>query len=172
MRVANCRFGKSRSVPRLLFENGPGMTSIPVIFNLVLLLCTAYASTAGGKTGISGSIIFISATLLTIAANKVDPSWGDTAYGIFTVDVACTAALAVLALKSNRFWPIWALGFQIGAVGTHLATIWMPEIVPQAYQALATFWSIPILWVMVVGTHLDRRHEVRIRRGDAANRPT
>ncbi len=140
------------------------MTSIPVIFNLVLLLCAAYASAAGGKTGISGSIIFIAATLLTIAANRIDPSWGDTAYGIFAVDAACMVALAVVAMKSNRFWPIWALGFQIGAVGTHIATIWMPEIVPRAYQALATFWSIPILWVMVVGTRRDRRHEIRMEK--------
>lgn len=140
------------------------MTSIPVIFNLVLLLCAAYASTAGGKTGISGSIIFIAATLLTIAANRVNPGWGDTAYGILAVDVACMVALAIVALKTDRFWPIWALGFQIAAVGTHMATISMPEIVPRAYQALATFWSIPILWVMVAGTRQDRRHEISMRK--------
>ncbi len=149
-----------RSVRLLRFGGATEVTSIPVIFNLVLLLCAIYASVAGGKTGISGSIIFISATLLTIVANKMDPGWGDTAYGIFAVDVTCMTALAIVALKSNRFWPIWALGFQIGAVGTHIATILMPEIVPRAYQALATFWSIPILWVMVMGTRQDRRHEL------------
>ena len=137
---------------------------IPVIFNIVLLICVVYASLAGGKTGVSGSIIFIAATLLTIAANRVDPGWRQTAYGIFAVDVACTIALAVVALKSNRFWPIWAFGFQICAVGTHIATILMPEIVPRAYQTLATLWSIPILWVMVAGTRQDRAYEFRIRR--------
>lgn len=138
------------------------MNSIPVIFNVVLLICVVYASAAGGKTGISGSIIFIAATLITIAANRADPSWGDTAYGIFAVDVACMMALAVVAIKSNRFWPIWAVGFQICAVGTHIATLWMPDIVPRAYQALATFWSIPILWVMVAGTRQDRRYEIKM----------
>ena len=139
------------------------MSSIPVIFNMILLICVAYASLAGGKTGIGGSIIFIAATLLTIAANRADPDWGDTAYGIFAVDVACMFALAVVALTSNRFWPIWAFGFQICAVGTHIATTLMPEIVPRAYQALATFWSIPILWVMVVGTRRDRRYEIKMK---------
>ena len=138
------------------------MNSIPVIFNMVLLICIIYASAVGGKTGISGSIIFIAATLMTIAANRANPSWGDTAYGIFAVDVVCMIALAVVAIKSNRFWPIWAFGFQICAIGTHIATIWMPDIVPRAYQALATFWSIPILWVMVAGTRQDRRYEMEM----------
>lgn len=140
------------------------MTLIPIIFNLVLLCCAIYASVVGGKTGIGGSIIFITATVLTITANRIDPHWHDTAYGIFAVDVVCVTALAVVALKSDRFWPIWALGFQIGAVATHIATVWMPDIIPRAYQALATVWSIPILWVMVEGTRRDRRYETRMRK--------
>lgn len=140
------------------------MNSIPIIFNAVLLCCALYASIMGGKTGISGSIIFISATLLTIVANRIDPQWGNTAYGIFAVDVVCVIALAAVALNSDRFWPIWALGFQIGAVATHIATVWMPDFAPRAYQALATFWSIPILWVMVTGTRQDRRYEIRMRK--------
>jgi hypothetical protein len=62
-------------------------------------------------------------------------------------------------MNSNRFWPIWALGFQTVAVATHLATIWVPDIVPKAYQALLSFWSIPILWVMVAGTRKDQKYE-------------
>ncbi len=141
------------------------MNTIPIIFNVALLLCVAYASILGGKTGRSGSLIFVAATILTITANRASPTWTDTSYGIFLVDFGCLIALAVVALKSDRFWPIWALGFQTGAVGTHIATIWMPEIVPRAYQALATLWSIPILWVMVAGTRLDRRYEMGIRKG-------
>ncbi len=141
------------------------MELIPLIFNVALLLCVLYASILGGKTGRSGSVIFVAATALTILANRASPTWGDTSYGIFIVDCICMLALAAVALKSNRFWPIWALGFQIGAVGTHIATMWMPDIIPRAYQALATFWSIPILWVMVAGTRQDRRYETGIRKG-------
>ncbi len=143
------------------------MNIIPIIFNVALLLCVAYASILGGKTGRSGSLIFVAATILTITANRASPTWADTAYGILLVDFGCMMALVVVAFKSDRFWPIWALGFQTGAVGTHIATMWMPEIVPRAYQALAALWSIPILWVMVAGTWRDRRYEMGIRKSSA-----
>lgn len=128
-------------------------------FIFALLLCVAYASIFGGKTGQAGSLIFISATAFTALATKWNPTWASTSYAVFAVDSGCLLLLAALAVSSNRFWPIWAVGFQIVAVATHIATIWIPDIVPKAYQAILAFWSIPILWVMVAGTRKDRRYE-------------
>ena len=51
------------------------MNTIPIIFNVALLLCVAYASILGGKTGRSGSLIFVAATILTITANRASPTW-------------------------------------------------------------------------------------------------
>jgi hypothetical protein len=128
-------------------------------FIFALLLCAAYGSAAGGRTGKAGSAIFLTATALTAAGAMLNPTWASTSYAVFAVDSGCLLLLAVLAVKSNRFWPIWATGFQLVAVATHVATIWIPDIVPKAYQAILSFWSIPILWVMVVGTRKDRRYE-------------
>jgi hypothetical protein len=128
-------------------------------FFFALLLCIAYASMFGGRTGRMGSLIFVLATVLTALGTIVEPTWASTSYTILAVDSGCLLALAALAIYSNRFWPIWAVGFQIVAVATHLATIWIPDIVPKAYQALLSFWSIPILWVMVAGTRKDWRHQ-------------
>lgn len=127
-------------------------------FIFALLLCVGYASLVGGRTGRIGSLIFITATVFTVLATKVDPSWATTSYAVFAVDAGCLLALAALAVNSNRFWPIWAVGFQTVAVATHLATIWVPELLPKAYQAMLAFWSIPILWVMVAGTRKDWNH--------------
>ena len=120
-----------------------------------LFLCVGYASIMGGRTGRTGSAIFLAATGLTALATLSDSAWDGTFYAIFAVDGACLLALVVLAIHSTRFWPIWAVGFQTVAVATHLATIWVPDLVPKAYQALLAFWSIPILWVMVAGTRKD-----------------
>jgi hypothetical protein len=122
-------------------------------FIFALLLCVAYGSWAGGKTGKAGSAIFIAATALTAAGAMLNPTWASTSYAVFAVDSGC------LAVNSNRFWPIWAVGFQMVAVATHIATLWIPDIVPKAYQAILSFWSIPILWVMVAGTRKDRKYE-------------
>ena len=87
----------------------------------------------------------------------MQPDWAGTSYAVFAADLACLLALAFLACISSRYWPIWATGFQIVAVATHIATFWIPDVVPAAYQALLSFWSMPILGVMVAGTRLDMR---------------
>lgn len=140
------------------------MDTILLAFYSALLMCAAYASKNGGRTGKTGSAIFIVATILSAAAVRTNPSWAGTSLGLFAVDAVCLLALVMLALASNRFWPIWALGFQIVAVATHLATLFIPDVVPKSFQALLSFWTIPILWVMVTGTHKDRQYELSIGR--------
>ncbi len=140
------------------------MDTILLAFYSALLLCAAYASKNGGRTGKAGSAIFIVASISTVAAARMSPSWAGTSLGLFAVDAGCLLALIMLALASNRFWPIWALGFQIVAVATHLATLFIPDVVPKSFQALLSFWAIPILWVMVTGTHKDRQYELSISR--------
>ena len=135
------------------------MDTILLAFNSALLLCAAYASVNGGRTGKAGAAIFVLATILTTIAARMNPSWTGTSLGLFAVDVGCLLALLILALTSNRFWPIWALGFQTVAVATHLATLSIPDVVPKSFHALLSFWAIPILWVMVAGTHKDRQYE-------------
>ena len=136
------------------------MDIILLAFNSALLLCAAYASINGGRTGKAGAAVFIVATILSAAVARMNPNWAGTSLGLFAVDSGCLLALVMLALTSNRFWPIWALGFQIVAVATHLATLSVPDIVPKSFQALLSFWAIPILWVMVTGTHKDRQYEL------------
>jgi hypothetical protein len=147
-----------------MLENGQMMDLIEAGFIFALLLCVGYASMVGGRTGRLGSAIFVAAATFTALATTVDPTWASTSYAVFAVDGGCLLALAALAVHSNRFWPIWAVGFQTVAVATHMATIWIPDLLPKAYQALLSFWSIPILWVMVAGTRKDWNYE-------KANRP-
>lgn len=128
-------------------------------FILTLLMSAGYASIYGGRTGQAGSAIFVLATALTAFGTLLNPTWGSTSFAVFAVDSGCLLLLAALAIHSNRFWPIWAVGFQLVAVATHIATLWIPDIVPKAYQAILSFWSIPILWVMVAGTRKDRKYE-------------
>lgn len=135
------------------------MDILQATFIMALILCVGYASINGGRTGKAGAIIFVVATVLSAGAASLNPTWASTSYGLFAVDTGCLLALVVLAMNSNRFWPIWALGFQTVAVATHMATMWIPDIVPVSYQALLSFWAIPILWVMVAGTRKDRRYE-------------
>jgi hypothetical protein len=142
-------------------RSGQGMYFLQIVFTAMLLACSVYASILGGRTGRMGAAIFVIATVLSNIAARYNPNWASTSFGVMWVDTGCLVGLLVLALRSNRYWPIWALGFQTIAVATHLATIIAPDIVPRAYQAIAAFWSIPILAAMVTGTTLDWQHSQR-----------
>jgi hypothetical protein len=137
------------------------MNFLVAVYLLTLLASSLYALLFGGRTGRAAVVIFGVASGLTSFATQINPNWVSTSYGVFMVDAACLLALLLLALVSNRYWPIWAVGFQTISVATHLATIVAPDILPKAYQAIAAFWSLPILAAMVVGTTLDWRYSKR-----------
>jgi hypothetical protein len=137
------------------------MNFLVTMYLSTLLASSLYALVFGGRTGRAAVAIFGAASGLTSFATQINPDWVSTSYGVFMVDAACLLALLLLALLSDRYWPIWAVGFQAVSVATHLATIVAPDILPKAYQAIAAFWSLPILAVMVVGTNLDRQYSRR-----------
>jgi hypothetical protein len=118
-----------------------------------------FAAIFGGKTGKVAAVIFFAANSMSIWATSISPDWQGTSYAMMLVDSLCFFALMALAMTSNRYWPIWALGLQLISVLTHVATIIDPTIFPGIYDSLSGFWSIPILLVMVWGTVLDRKYE-------------
>jgi hypothetical protein len=144
-----------------ILRSGQAMYFIQSVFVIVLILCAGYACVFGGKTGRTGSLIFLSAALLSYFATFANPLWDSTLYLLFVVDLGCLIMLAGLAVKSNRYWPIWACGFQFVAVTTHISTMLAPDIVPRVYQAIVSLWALPILTVMVIGTALDRQSEMQ-----------
>jgi hypothetical protein len=132
------------------------MDDIANVYRLMLVLSTAYAALWGGRTGIAGAAIFLAASITSTWSTALNPSWQGTAFAMMLVDGVCMFALLALALFSSRYWPIWALGLQAVTLVTHLATIIDSRIVPLIYSAMAGFWSIPIMLIMVWGTMLDR----------------
>jgi cytochrome bd-type quinol oxidase subunit 2 len=130
---------------------------VKLAFATLLILTCCYAAWRGGWSGKVGALIFLVASIATIPATAVNPKWTSHMAYIWVIDLGCLAALAVLALSSRRYWPIWATGFQIASITTHIAVLIYPDGPPRVYMALETVWSIPILLVMLIGTRLDHQ---------------
>lgn len=77
--------------------------------------------------------------------------------GIFIVDCAMLAALLAVALRAERFWPIWMTGLQAVAVAAHLAKMASPAVIPWAYAAMLAFWSYPMMAMLAIGTWRHRQ---------------
>ena len=54
-------------------------------------------------------------------------------------------AFVVIALRSDRFWPLWVAGLQLTISISHVLKAIQPDLLPIAYGVAERFWSYPIL---------------------------
>ena len=78
--------------------------------------------------------------------------FGAPEIGILVIDCLLLTGFMWLLFISDRFWPIWATGFHMISVVTHLAVVVQPDIIPAAYANYAIFWSYPVLAALAWGT--------------------
>lgn len=77
--------------------------------------------------------------------------------GILLIDLALLSYLIWLALRSDRFWPLYAAGFQIIGTLIHVARITDDSIFQSAYATGQILWSYPVLLTLAVGTWFEAR---------------
>jgi len=131
-----------------------------MFFNL-LALSTLFGSSVfswrfGGLDEKLASAGFLFATLATHYANRSHYSHTET--GELAIDLLLLAGLVVLALRSDRFWPMWAAAFQLVGTSVHIASMTETGDFAWAYAVGLIFWSYPVLIALMVGTWLEARH--------------
>jgi hypothetical protein len=132
-------------------------------YTILLILCWTYAMLKGGPPERIGATVLALGSLLSVAAL---PNWaghvGPVEIGVLVVDIACLVAFALLALRADRFWPIWVSALVgVGALG-HLAR-WFdgPEISTRVYAMSLAIWSYPMLALIAIGTLNHQRRLAR-----------
>jgi hypothetical protein len=131
-------------------------------FEALLLACTVYAFLAGGGPERIGAGVYALSCVLSLIVYRATPiRFHSVEIGVFLVDVAVFVAFVILALRANRYWPIWVSALLgIGVLG-HLAMLLHPRVIPWAYAVVLSIWSYPILLLIVVGTYAHRRRLIR-----------
>src|SRR5690348_8693069 len=101
-----------------------GYLVLQIVYDLILLGCCGYAILAGGRDERIGAAIMLAGSALTVAAALLpDFSWRTARLGVTLVDLTVLGALLALALRTDRFWPLWMTAFHLIAVATHLAIL-------------------------------------------------
>jgi hypothetical protein len=85
--------------------------------------------------------------------------YADVEFGLLGIDIVVLTAFVAIALQSNRFWPLWAAGFQLTMSISHVLKAIDLDLLPRAYGAAAVFWSYPILLVILIGTWRTHRRQ-------------
>jgi hypothetical protein len=136
--------------------------AVNYVFLVLLVACCAYAFVRGGAPERMGMAIYAAGSVLTYAAVSAPPiRFKGVEVGVFIIDVCVLASFILLALRANRFWPIWVSALQgLGVLGS-LAMLVHPRVIPWAYAVVLSIWSYPILLLMAAGTHGHQRRLIR-----------
>jgi hypothetical protein len=122
------------------------------------LAASAYALVRGGAPERIVAVLMLVAYATSVLVQSQFPvRFHGVELGIFIVDCAMLAALLAVALRAERFWPIWMTGLQAVAVAAHLAKMVNPLVIPWAYAAMLAFWSHPMMLLLILGTWRHRR---------------
>lgn len=126
-----------------------------IITLLTIGACCAYALRWGG---LDERLAAIGGLLAVLASNLVtDRLYTHTESGVLAVDVALFIGLLVLALRSDRFWPMYAAAFQLVGTMFHFASMTQTGNVEWAYYIALVFWTFPVFFALAAGTWFEGR---------------
>jgi len=131
----------------------------------LLAACCAYAFAAGGGPERIGAAALAIGSVLTVVVISAPPiRFRSVEVAVVVVDILCLIIYVALALRADRFWPIWASALVgVGALG-HLGK-WFsgPDLDRWAYAFSIAIWSYPILALIAIGTLNHQRRAARSR---------
>lgn len=82
-----------------------------------------------------------------------DPHWDAPQWAGIAIDVLFFVFLSAVALRTRRYWPLFAAAFQLLAVLTHVARIIDPGVRAWAYYTAGIIWTYMTLLALAIGTY-------------------
>lgn len=141
----------------------------PSAYFAVLFFVSAYAFMRGRSDERIVASICVGASIASVIVGRPAVSaYSGMEAGLLMVDLAALAGFTLVALRSDRFWPLWVAGLQLTALIAHALKAVQLDLMPQAYAAAARFWVYPIFAIIALGTWRSHRRLLRERQAAAA----
>ena len=138
----------------------PMLTSKYFFWAFLFVTC-GYALWRGRKYEQLSAAVFIAASIVSVLARTTGQArYLGVEHSDLVIDILVLIALVVIALRSDRFWPLWVAGLQLTITMSHLLKAIQPSLMPLAYATAERFWSFPILIILFIGAW--RQHQRRI----------
>lgn len=130
----------------------------PTSYFVVLAIVCIYAFAVGeAESRIAAAICGAASIASVIVMSPIAGRYSHIEAGVFAVDLAVLAGFTAIALRSDRFWPLWLAGLQLTTILAHVFKVVDFQLVPQIYAAAARFWVYPIFLIIVIGTWRSQR---------------
>lgn len=128
------------------------------IFWAILLVTCGYALWRGKSDERVVASMCLFATIATrFAISPIQVRYASLESGLLIIDLLVLLVFIWIALRSDRFWPLWVAGLQLTNSISHLMKFADIDLMPRAYAAAAALWSYPILAILVIGTWRSQR---------------
>jgi hypothetical protein len=132
------------------------------IYCSILAACWLYALLKGGAPErVGATVIGVGSILSLVAVSGPGGRFGAVEVGVLMVDLAASVAFVILALRAERYWPLWVAALQVIGTTGHAAKLMDPSVIRSAYAFVLAFWTYPMLLLVVVGTW---QHQKRLTR--------
>ena len=133
--------------------------SLQMLFIFALAICCGVAFWLGRDSERLTAAVLVLAAMVSPLVQTSD--FFHPEGGILSIDVLLLVYLLALALRSDRYWPLWAAGFQVVGTFIHVARLVDATVWPYAYATAQVFWSYPVLFALAAGTWLEARYRGR-----------
>tara|TARA_R110000824_G_scaffold211072_3_gene397027 strand:+ start:11980 stop:12420 length:441 start_codon:yes stop_codon:yes gene_type:complete len=77
--------------------------------------------------------------------------------GHLVIDLVAWTGLFAIALRANRFWPLWVVSLQTIALVSHATRLLDVTIQPKAYMIMQIGSSYPLLAALMIGTFFHQK---------------
>jgi hypothetical protein len=136
----------------------------PNLFRILLALVALYALLRGRRDERRVGLILVVGVIAThLVISPEQHRFTDLETAVLAVDLAVFAGFLWVALRSERFWPLWIAGLQLTTLFGHALKAFDAGLFSWAYGAALAFWGYPIVLILAIGTWRAQR---RIRAQD------
>jgi hypothetical protein len=123
-----------------------------VFFYLLLASVVILATWRGRRDERLAAAICVIGTALTVYAGDALPVRFKTFDQLaFLIDLGVFFGFLAIALRSERYWPLWVAGLQLTAITIHPMMVISPDMPAKVFGAALALWSYPILILIGIG---------------------
>ena len=125
----------------------------PMLFRILLAIVVVYTLLRGSRDERQVvSILTVGVIATHLVISPIGHRFAAVETPVMWVDIAVFAGFLWVALRSERFWPLWIAGLQLTTVLGHLLKAVDVGLFSRAYGASLIFWGYPILLILAFGT--------------------
>jgi hypothetical protein len=130
-----------------------------IVWNVTFAFVCIVALWRGGRPEKITAIVLIIADLISAIPLR-GMHWKHVEPTLFLIDLCVAVFFVDLALKSSRWWPLWAAAFNILAFIMLIVSTSDPTIRPYAYYVGEIIWDYFVLAALFWGAMFEARRDL------------